>query len=342
MQEKSRLLSFSSNSRSPHSRRSPSTLLTKRTIISPKYPQKTPTLVEKPCSPYALPPNPRLKKKNSQRSNSPTICINEVNLPSVLTPKTQINSNFSIGIDNLSPRSLLNPSERETMRKSETLKHVKTSGCFSAQPSPKRSDSVTEIRNISPEAIELELELTERLKETKWQGLEEKKIIYNTIFDELIEKDKVFSSLLKKIKDFYGEYIDAAISKRNKHNDYIKYKQTIEILSKENLKLSKSLDHKNKKIKELKEVIKEKDSELVEERDFGKTFKCDEGNIGEISNENKGFLTKHRHSASAPSIHNLVPKLNLEVGITKGYHEEFMEKANEFSVSWREAMKEGR
>lgn len=144
MQEKSKLEKFNLKDRSPHSRRTSSNTLVRKLVTSPKI--MAPNLIEKVCSPYAIPQNSRLKKKSpraSQRSQSPAILIQEINLPGLLTPKPQNISNFVIG-DNLSPRSSLNPSDRQTIRRSETMKNLRFPVSFSAHPSPKRSDSAIE------------------------------------------------------------------------------------------------------------------------------------------------------------------------------------------------------
>lgn len=47
-------------------------------------------------------------------------------------------------------------------------------------------------------------------------------------------------------------------------------------------------------------------------------------------------------SSTSVTLRKVIPKLNLKSSIVQGFHDEFLEHFQEFSISWRDAMKEGR
>lgn len=137
--------------------------------------------------------------------------------------------------------------------------------------------------------------------------LHEQYAAFMELFSDIIEHSVENSFHLKRIKDFIEDYTRGLKKGQELNEDY---KKQIEHLSRENFTLSKTLESL---------LSKQKDPD-------------------DNSTANRDSVSE----SLSPSEPSTVPRLSLQIVHSSGFHEEFMKRVDEFSVSWREALHEGR
>lgn len=222
--------------------------------------------------------------------------------------------------------------------------------------------------NASPKGFEenevskLHKELKSKLeKASNFSNFEVIKI-YSSAFEKVIEKDKGFGALLKKIKQAYDKLIFS--------EDQTKFKDTLELLNEERSKILSLREE----VKKLKLEIKNSNYVIENYKQAILTDNPKENLVANMEQEIKAwkeremkylkFLSvlkskgypieetfrelKSRNPSKVPNIQSLnestncaeskVPQLSLPNNTGPGFHEEFLSKAPEFSKSWRKQL----
>lgn len=137
--------------------------------------------------------------------------------------------------------------------------------------------------------------------------LEEQYVVHMRLFSHIIGHSTDNAHHLKNIKRFIEEYTKEL--KKDKELSEV-YKKQIEYLSKENFTMSKKLE--------------------------ALTSKRLSGDDVTTAKRDSTWISQ------TPVLTSSVPRLDLQSFHAEGFHEEFMNRAEEFSASWREALRGGR
>lgn len=159
------------------------------------------------------------------------------------------------------------------------------------------------------------------------QLMHEKLKVYSDAFDKIIKKETSNSKALKRIKNFYENFI-ATLENNPADSDNRTFKQ----IYSENKNLKKKVtDYKRR----LKSTSSSKVSKLVQQNNNLTS------QVKYLQEQLKQKDLKLTPSTTSSNTFR-VPPLNLKSCVNKDFHQEFLEKAEEFSCSWREAIEEGR
>ena len=206
-------------------------------ILNPT-PSHAKLMIGKQESPYS-----RIQSITKTRSTSNLKNKSPMKLKTVSPNRS---SNYSIALKS-------NDSKRSLFERKENNESKQTSLSNSYQETKKES-IIDKLGKLKKESNLIEIKLNERL--TEYQNSSDstnslKKLdIFRSSFDEIIQKDKVFSSILAKIKAMY----EGIINKQSNTKKIKEYKEAIKDLSRN---LNSQIDANKSQEKKIEKIIKE-------------------------------------------------------------------------------------